>query len=133
METAMSTGSFIENYNDAKGYYHRSHQFLEEGHRASLVFNVAAIALEKYLIALCNLHGISPENHTYTWLVYELATVMSIPSELKKEIQSMDIIFGICSIENYNHQSPGITDRDRIMLMCSEVQKLIQQSMTAME
>lgn len=119
--------AFETNYRDAKGYDNRAKQFLMEGQRTSLVFNVAAVALEKYLVALCYLFCVSPRNHNYTWLIYELENVIDIPPSLNKEIKSLDLIFGICSIDDYHHANPDASDTERVLSMCTEVQKLFDQ------
>ena len=126
-ETITDLESFESNYSDAKGYNNRAKQFLTEGQRTSLVFNVAAVALERYLVALCYLFCVSPRNHNFTWLMYELENVIDIPPVLNKEIKSMDLIFGICSIDNYHHADPDASDTCRVLSMCTEVQKLFDQ------
>jgi hypothetical protein len=130
-ETIIDSEAFETNYSDAQGYHHRAKQFLREGQRSSLVFNVAAVALERYLVALCDLYGVSPRNHNYAWLIYELQNVMDIPAGLKKEIKSMDLIFGICSIDDYHHPDPDASDAARVLLLCTEVQKLFDQSLVS--
>ncbi len=130
-ETITDIEAFETNYSDAKGYHHRAVQFLTERQRPSLVFNVAAVALERYLVALCYLFCVSPRNHNYTWLIYELENVIDIPPVLNKEIKSLDLIFGICSIDNYHHPDPDVSDTDRVLSMCTEVQKLFDQALIA--
>ena len=43
--------------------------------------------------------------------------------ELKKEILSLDDIFGICSLDNYHHGMPVPEDSIRILAMCDNLEK----------
>lgn len=116
--------AFEEKYRDAKGYHHRAEQFLREGQCYSVVFNVASVALEHYLVALCELYGIDPGNHNYTCLMDAVEASIDVPAALNREIRSLDIIFGICSLENYYHGDPEPADSDRVLSMCNDIRKL---------
>lgn len=116
--------AFEENYQSAKMYHYRAGQFLEEGQHYSVVFNVASVALENYLIALCNLYGIEPGNHNYICLMDAVEEVLVIPPELNRAIRSLDDIFGICSLENYHHGTPQQADTAQALCLCKEVRKL---------
>ena len=118
---------FDKNYCEAMGYHYRAEQFLQEGQRPSLIFNVASIALERYLIALCSLYGKMPFNHNYSCLIDTVVSVISFPSDLIDEIISLDKIFGICSLDNYYHGVPVPEDSTRVLLMCKEVRELFNQ------
>jgi len=119
---------FEKNYQSAKMYHRRAEQFLDEGQCSSVVFNVASVALESYLVALCELYGEEPGNHNYTCLMDTVETIIDVPAALKKEIRSLDLIFGICSIENYYHGNPEQSDTKRVLYMCNEVQSLFDQT-----
>ncbi len=116
--------AFEADYRDARVYRRRAEQFREEGQHFSVVFNVAAVALERYLVALCELHGTDPGNHNYTCLMDTIEEIVAIPPELNREIRSLDSIFGICSLENYNHGIPEPSDTERVLAMCGAVGKL---------
>jgi len=116
--------AFEEVYRSAKMYHYRAKQFLQEGQSFSVVFNVASVALENYLIALCALYGVEPGNHNYTCLMDTVEEIIDISPALNKEIRSLDLLFGICSIENYYHGNPEPADSDHVLGMCNEVQKL---------
>lgn len=116
--------AFEKNYQGAKMYHYRAEQFLEEGQCHSVVFNVASVALENYLIALCELYGIEPRNHNYICLMDAAEEAIAIPPALNQAIRSLDEIFGICSIDNYHHGIPEPADSDRVLAMCHEIRKL---------
>jgi hypothetical protein len=116
--------SFEKMYADAKGYHQRAKLFVQEGQRPSLVFNVSSVALECYLIALCELHGTSPLNHTYINMMNMVEKFITVPRELSKSIRSLDIIFGICPIDSYHHGTPEPSDADRVLSLCDQVLEL---------
>ncbi|MDR3591316.1 MAG: hypothetical protein P4N41_16805 [Negativicutes bacterium] len=116
--------AFEENYRSAKMYHFRAKQFLDEGQHFSVVFNVASVALENYLIALCWLYKVEPGNHNYTCLMDSLEEGVQISPALNREIRSMDSIFGICSLDNYYHGMPEQTDMNLVLAICNAVQKL---------
>ncbi|MCL6459906.1 MAG: hypothetical protein K6T85_18075 [Gorillibacterium sp.] len=122
MEYEPDVEAFEENYRDAIGFHRRAEQLLSEGWRSSLVFNVAAVALERYLIALCHLYGEMPLNHNYICLMNAVEGVVDFPKALNKEIKSLDFIFGICSLDDYFHATPAESDSTRVLSMCHEVQ-----------
>lgn len=115
---------FEKEYLDAKAYLRRAKQFLNEGQVHSVVFNVASLALERYLVALSYLYDVEPFNHNYNCLMDSVEEVIEVPADLNKEIRSLDEIFGICSIDNYYHGEPEISDMERIIAMCDAVDGL---------
>lgn len=117
--------SFEQKYKDGKGYHNRAKQFLEEGRHHSTVFNVASVALENYLIALCELNGMTPMLHTYNSLMNDIKKYQEFPVELEKEIRSLDLIFGICSIDDFYLGVPELSDSQRVLVMCEQVGEIL--------
>ncbi|MBY9079748.1 hypothetical protein KIH86_09130 [Paenibacillus sp. HN-1] len=116
--------TFEDNYRAALSYHSRAEQFKSQDQRYSLVFNVACVALERYLVAMCYLYDAPPLNHNYICLMNAAETVVSFPAELSKEIRSLDFIFGICSLDDYFHGTPEPQDADRVLGMCEAVRDL---------
>ncbi|MFT3740310.1 MAG: hypothetical protein QM786_16305 [Breznakibacter sp.] len=123
--------SFALNYADAESYYQRALQFQTIMQRPSLVFNLAAVSLERYLVAICDLYGEEPKNHNYITLMRTVEALVEVPKELNKRIKAMDWIFGICSIDDYRHPNPGEKDMENALVLCTEVQKLIDRNRVA--
>jgi hypothetical protein len=123
--------SFEKIYADAKGYHQRAKLFVNEGRRPSLIFNLCSVALECYLIALCELHGTTPRNHTYISMMNTVEKYMAVPRELSKSIRSLDIIFGICPIDNYHHGTPEPADAEKALSLCDQVRELFDQKQIA--
>jgi hypothetical protein len=112
------------NYNDARGYHRRALQFRDSGKDPGLVFNVAAIAIERYLVALCDLHGVEPMNHNFVSLIKDVERLMEVPHELSRDIRSLDHIFGICFLDTYHHGDPDVNDMEKAIRICDDVQQL---------
>ncbi len=116
--------AFETDYADGIAYHQAALLYRKENQRPSLVFNIAAVALERYLVALCDLYGLEPKNHNYITLMLDIEEVLTIPIELTRRIKAMDWIFGICSIDEYRHPNPDINDMNNVLILCDEVFKL---------
>lgn len=127
MEKKSRYDEFEKEYLDAKAYLRRAKQFHNQGMAHSDVFNVASLALERYLVALCYLYDVEPFNHNYNCLMDSVEKIVDVPAELNTEIRSLDEIFGICSIDNYYHGEPELSDMERIIVMCDAVDGLFDQ------
>ncbi|MDI3485623.1 MAG: hypothetical protein PWQ44_852 [Methanolobus sp.] len=127
MEKRSRFDDFEKEYRDSKAYLHRAKLFLKEGQDHSVVFNVASLALERYLVALCYLHDMEPYNHNYTCLMDTVEMFMEVPEELNKEIRSLDEIFDICTLDDYFHGDPEVSDMERVLSMCERVEGLFDQ------
>jgi len=115
---------FENDYRDAKAYNWRALQFEKCGEAFSIVFNVASVALERYLVALCELYGEEPRNHNFITLMMTVEQLIKVPPELSKEVKSLDTIFGICFLDEYHHGTPLESDAKRTLRMCEDVKKL---------
>lgn len=118
---------FEEDYKDAQAYHRRALQFHYKGQAFSLVFNIASVALERYLVALCELYGVEPMNHNFITLMITVDKLIEVPKKLSKEVKSLDQIFGICFLDNYFHGTPDEADAIKTLRMCEEMKKLFDQ------
>ncbi|WP_019177662.1 HEPN domain-containing protein [Methanomassiliicoccus luminyensis] len=117
--------AFEEDLRDGNAFFRRAEEFTRDGYGHSLIFNVAAIALERYLVGLCHLHGIDPDNHNFICLMDAVETMVNIPPKLDGQIRWLDeSIFGICSLDNYYHGAPEKRDADMIMSLCRQVRDM---------
>ncbi|HEY0211561.1 hypothetical protein [Acerihabitans sp.] len=116
---------FIRLSHDAKGYHRRAVLFAEQSQSPGLIFNVASIAVECYLIALCAWYGSMPYNHNYGSLMDSAEEVIPFAPELSRQIRALDEIFGICSLDNYHHGTPTLEDTLGIIAICRELSALL--------
>lgn len=117
--------AFEKNFKDARAYHNRANEFLREGQPFSVIFNVGSVALERYLIALCNLYGVEPGNHNYGSIMDSVEIIVEFPQKLNEEIRSIDVMYDICSVDNPCSKVPDLSDSNKILLMCDEIQNLI--------
>jgi hypothetical protein len=120
-----------QDYRDAKAYHRRALQFLEAEYAGSLVFNVASVALERYLVAICEWHGVEPMNHNFISLMKEVDKLMDIPHEISRDVRSLDRIFGICFLNGYYHGEPQDSDRDKVLRLCRKMYELFNKYVTS--
>ncbi|KAA9000499.1 hypothetical protein FJU30_09655 [Affinibrenneria salicis] len=113
-------------YRDAQGYHRRAGLMDAQNNGHSLVFNVAAIAVECYLIALCARFGEMPMNHNYASLLAAVEEVMPLDPALRADIAHLDTLFGICSIDDYHHGKPVPEDKQIILRICDRLQAVLQ-------
>ncbi len=109
-------------YNAAINYHERALQFKELGQRASLIFNIGSVALENFLIALCELNGDPPDNHDFVMLIEIVEKHMNVNHELSDGIRMMNDYFGICSMDTYD--VPDVSDAESVLKICDQVSKL---------
>ncbi|WP_446897929.1 hypothetical protein ACSVC9_13265 [Clostridium sp. LBM24168] len=126
----IDLNSFERNYKDAKAFHHRAKQFSEEDQSPSIIFNVASIALEQYLISICHLYGAPPWNHTYDFLMDVVEIVVDFPKELNNEIRSIGKQSHeyLCSLEPYTGNFPESSDASKILAICDKISRTFDQS-----
>jgi len=127
MEKKSRYDEFEKEYMDSKAYLRRAKLFRDQGMNHNDVFNVASLALERYLVALCYLYDVEPFNHNYNCLMDSVEKLVAVPVELNDEIRSLDNIFDICSLDDYYHGEPEVSDMERIIAMCDSVEGLFDQ------
>lgn len=122
---------FQTDYQSALGYHRRAEKFSQTKRPANLVFNIASMALERYLVALCDLHCVTPENHDYACLMSAVETVMDFPAALNQDIRALDDVFGLCSLEVNPHGDPKAADASRILVLCGKVREILANAIQA--
>lgn len=67
----------------------------------SIQYNVAALALECYVMAILDYHHTMPDNHTFTDFVEALEKVIQLDPELRQQILHHEQVQKICSFTDY--------------------------------
>jgi hypothetical protein len=122
-------------------------QFLEDGrgfHRTVLgglkrpeiftpeiIQNVAAMGIEKYLMAVFTRRGILPRNHTMGDLTAELKTLMPLPEDLETLLLYFDSLQNICSFDDFRITKPSAGDVDRFVEAINRVALLAEKETRA--
>ena len=127
-KTLMSQqASFERNFRDAQGYHDRGVMFQQEKRRPSLIFNVASVAIESYLIAICAYHNVMPFNHNYGGLLEDAEQLVAFDPKLSEAICSLDNIYGICSVDNYHHGEAGDADAESTLWICDRLLNMLKE------
>ena len=114
----------IKNFNEKHGYMdngkrpveseknwsiwlREAHQYLRAGKNEkkrfdnSILYNLLAMSLEKFVMAILAYNLSMPVNHTFTDLVESLEKFFPLDGELKDTILSLETKQEICSFEDY--------------------------------
>ena len=78
--------------------------------RPEIQYNLLALSLEGYIMAILGFHNSLPFNHTFTDLLDGLETLIPVDKDLKARILKYENIQSICSIEKYARQQPSRAD-----------------------
>jgi hypothetical protein len=76
----------------------------------AIQYNLVALALESYVMAMVHYHGSLPENHTFTDLVRAWETVAPLDPGIKATILKYEDMQSICSLDNYHRFEPSQRD-----------------------
>ncbi|MBN2628794.1 MAG: hypothetical protein JXA95_19175 [Spirochaetales bacterium] len=106
-----------EFYLCAKGGYERPEKFNEDA-----LFNLAAMAIEKYSMGYLMKNGILPEGHTFQDITEKLDSVIPLSEDLKEELLGLDKYQqSFCSLEIFR---PDPITRENIPPMLGTCEKL---------
>jgi len=111
---------------DAAGYHRTATGMLRNGMKASVVFNLASVALERYLVALCAWHGAMPMNHNYVALMEAAETVADFPADLDTGIRALDDTLAICSLDPHPPSNLTPMDAARVLGYCAAIAAYIE-------
>jgi hypothetical protein len=76
----------------------------------AIQYNLIALALEGYVMAMVNFHGSLPENHTFSDLISAWEQVAPLDANLKSTILKYEDMQSICSLDNYHRFEPKPED-----------------------
>ncbi|NTV53362.1 MAG: hypothetical protein HGA76_10180 [Candidatus Firestonebacteria bacterium] len=73
----------------------------------TIQYNLIALALEGYVMAMAAYHRTLPENHTFTDLIRAWEAVAPLEPWLKAAILKYEDMQSICSLEAYQRRDPA--------------------------
>ncbi len=123
--------AFKKRYRSAVIYHRRAEQFADEQQPPVVIFDVASIAVENYLIALCEFYKIDPRIHNYQSLVgtVEQISAITLPPEIIEQIKALDEAYGICSVENYHRKTEFTSDEIvQLLYLCHYLNEVSEQN-----
>ena len=90
-----------------------------------LVFQLAAMAIERFIVGLTQYHHRMPVDHTLSGLVAELIPVCPLSTDLADRIKGIEIVDDMCSLSPAIRIPPGKTAVQEILAVCHEVQDFV--------
>lgn len=76
----------------------------------AIQYNLIALALENYVMAMVSYHHQLPENHTFSDLIRAWEAVAPLAPDLKATILKYEDMQSICSMDNYARHEPTQED-----------------------
>ena len=70
----------------------------------SVLYNITAMALEKFVMATCMYHDSLPENHTLTDLMDAVVKHVPVDESVSKAILQFENVQQLCSLEDYERK-----------------------------
>jgi hypothetical protein len=86
-----------------------------------LIFQLAAMAIEKLIVGISQYHHQMPADHTLSGLVAELALVCPLDPALADRIRRIEAIDDMCALSVDHRQPPGDADISEILAVGREV------------
>jgi len=97
---------------------------------AEILYNLAAMAIEKHIMALLMFHGDLADNHTMRDLILSLERHLSLEPELRERLLFIDAFQEICDQESYRHTPPSEAELAVILGAAEEVQAFVASHLT---
>lgn len=72
-----------------------------------LIFQLAAMAIEKIMVGVCQYHRHMPTDHTLSGLVEALASICPVDAELADSIRGLELIDNMCALTPIQRKPPG--------------------------
>jgi HEPN domain-containing protein len=92
---------------------------------AEILYNLAAMAIEKYFMALLMAHGDLADNHTMRDLIHSVERHLSLEPEFKERLLFLDGFQEICDLKGYRRTPPGEAELAQILATAAEVRDFV--------
>lgn len=76
----------------------------------SVQYNLIALALEGYVMAMAGYHGKLPHNHTITDLIQAWEAVAPLNPEIKTVLLKHEDAQSLCSLDDYHRRDPTVEE-----------------------
>ncbi len=86
-----------------------------------IIYNLTAMAIEKFLMALIMYHGDLAENHTMHDLQRSAKKYVEIRPELAEKLDYIDSFQDICSLSDYRRRIPTPKDVEEILAIGRQI------------
>ena len=104
-----------------------AHQKKKKAFTPEILYNIIAMAIEKFVMAALMRHGALPYNHTMTDLVESLDEVFpGMIAEIREQLLAMDKYQEICDVDAFNISPPETDEIPWMLALASRMQELAQ-------
>lgn len=80
-----------------------------------IVYNLLAMAIEKYFMAFFEARGTLPDNHTFTDLMRAAHRLHPLPPDLAEALTDLELLQDVCPIfEDYQRRAPSPAQLTRL-------------------
>jgi hypothetical protein len=86
-----------------------------------LVFQLAAMGIEKIIVGLCQYYGRMPSDHTLSGLLTDLAAVRPLDEALAERVRRVEMIDDMCTLDAERRIPPGDIEVQLALLTGREV------------
>ena len=94
----------------------------------AIIYNVTAMAIEKFLMGLLMYHGTLAENHTMRDLLDAVERVAGPQQQFAEDFRYLDAFQDICSLDAYQRHDPTWEDIPRILACGAQVSEFVAQT-----
>lgn len=128
-ENIIPIDNWQDYLSDGEKFLHTAAGAFEKRKKAfseETLYNITAMAIEKFIMAFLMKNGDLAENHTMTDLVAALSRHLErMPEELAEKLHYLDSFQDICDLEDYRRTPPTRQELSTILSTGFEVQALL--------
>lgn len=119
---------------DGKGYLRTADGAYLNGNRIftpGILYNIIAMAIEKFVMAALMWHGTMPYNHTMTDLVDSMEeTFPAAIADIKDGLLKLDTYQDICDPYDFKIVEPAMDDIPAMLSLAKKMQHLVSNELT---
>lgn len=95
-----------------------------------LIFQLAAMAIEKLMVGVCQYHCQMPTDHTLSGLLEALADVCPMDADLAGMIRRIEVIDDMCTLSPVHREPPSDLDIQTILIVGRELSFFAKQNVS---
>ncbi len=96
-----------------------------------LIFQLAAMAVEKFIVGLVHYHQQMPADHTLSGLAADLAEVCPLNASLAARIRHIETVDDMCALTVKHRDPPEDADIQEILAVGQEVERFVDRHVPA--
>jgi hypothetical protein len=118
------------------------HKYLETAHKGrarpsvfnnELIFQLAAMAIEKLIVGVSQYHRLMPSDHTLSGLVAGLESVCRLDAGLVERIRRIESVDDMCTLAVHHRQAPDNEAVTEILAVGEAVARFVDQQVPCLD